>query len=121
MCASSRRPTGASATKPPPADIAPRAAHFVRRFATKYGKHIDAISERQLAVLEGYRWPGNVRELQHVIERAVILTQGSQLALGDWFGADPPPPSPAPSGRADEPAATLEAAERLHILKVLDE
>lgn len=103
------------------ADIAPLAAHFVRRFATKYGKHVDAISERQLAVLEGYRWPGNVRELQHVIERAVILTQGSQLALGDWFRDDAPPCSPAPSGRVDEPAATLEEAERLHILKVLDE
>ncbi|SAL27746.1 sigma-54-dependent Fis family transcriptional regulator [Caballeronia humi] len=103
------------------ADIAPLAAHFVRRFAAKYGKHIDAISERQLAVLEGYRWPGNVRELQHVVERAVILTQGSQLALGDWFRDDTPPSSPAPSGRADEPAATLEEAERLHILKVLDE
>ncbi|SAL79136.1 sigma-54 dependent transcription regulator [Caballeronia terrestris] len=103
------------------ADIAPLAAHFVRRFATKYAKHIDAISERQLAVLEGYRWPGNVRELQHVIERAVILTQGSRLALGDWFRDDTPPVSPAPSGRADEPAATLEEAERLHILKVLDE
>jgi PAS domain S-box-containing protein len=103
------------------ADIAPLAAHFVRRFAAKYGKHIDAISERQLAVLEGYRWPGNVRELQHVVERAVILTQGSQLALGDWFRDDTPPSSPASSGRADEPAATLEEAERLHILKVLDE
>jgi formate hydrogenlyase transcriptional activator len=31
--------------------------------------------------LEQYDWPGNVRELAHVIERAVILTDGRRLRL----------------------------------------
>jgi transcriptional regulator of acetoin/glycerol metabolism len=30
-----------------------------------------------------FAWPGNVRELQHVIERAVILTQGEQIGVED--------------------------------------
>ena len=30
-----------------------------------------------------FAWPGNVRELQHVIERAVILTQGSLIGVDD--------------------------------------
>ncbi|CAB3790020.1 Anaerobic nitric oxide reductase transcription regulator NorR [Pararobbsia alpina] len=93
-------------------DIAPLVAYFVRRYAAKYGKHIDAVPEARLGVLQGYRWPGNVRELQHVIERAVILTQGSQLALGDWFR------DVTPTARD---ALTLEDAERAHILKALEQ
>ncbi len=30
-----------------------------------------------------YDWPGNVRELQHLIEKAVILSDGSQLKISD--------------------------------------
>ena len=40
--------------------------------------HADA-----LRALVNFAWPGNVRELQHVIERAVILTQGSLIGLDD--------------------------------------
>ena len=29
------------------------------------------------------RWQGNVRELNHVIERAVLLAQDTQIRLGD--------------------------------------
>ena len=32
-----------------------------------------------MEVLANVSWPGNVRELQNLIERAVILTQGSYL------------------------------------------
>jgi PAS domain S-box-containing protein len=95
-----------------PEDVGPLVEHFVRHYSAKYGKHIEAVADVHLNVLRAYRWPGNVRELQHVIERAVILTRGSQLALGDWF-------------RDAKPEAcqtvTLEEAERTHILKVLEQ
>jgi formate hydrogenlyase transcriptional activator len=56
-----------------------------------------------------------VRELQHVIERAVILTRGAELALDAGILA------PAPGGQPGAPAIeTLEAAERSHILKALE-
>ncbi len=93
-------------------DIAPLVAYFVCRYAAKYSKRIDVVPEAKLSVLLGYRWPGNVRELQHVIERAVILTQGSELALGDWFG------SVTPTARGP---MTLDEAERAHILDVLEQ
>ena len=32
-----------------------------------------------------YHWPGNVRELENIIERAVIITHGTQLQFGDWI------------------------------------
>ena len=34
-----------------------------------------------MAALERYRWPGNIRELEHLIERAVILSSGSELRV----------------------------------------
>ena len=30
-----------------------------------------------------YRWPGNLRELRNAIERAVILSTGEKIGLGD--------------------------------------
>jgi DNA-binding NtrC family response regulator len=33
--------------------------------------------------MANFSWPGNVRELQHVVERAVILTQGGILGVDD--------------------------------------
>jgi DNA-binding NtrC family response regulator len=30
-----------------------------------------------------YPWPGNVRELEHAVERAVLLSEGEIIGLGD--------------------------------------
>ena len=38
-----------------------------------------------MEILQEYHWPGNVRELENIIERAVILSQGTRLELGEWF------------------------------------
>ena len=94
-------------------DILPLVTHFVHKYAAKYGKTIESVSEPQLAALQNYAWPGNVRELQHVLERAVILTQGTCLALGNWFQEARPG---SPSSRID----TLEEVERAHIVKALE-
>ena len=60
-----------------------------------------------------YAWPGNVRELQNVLERAVIISRGAELELGEW------PPAPA-TGPLEPPLRTLEEHERQHIVKVLE-
>jgi formate hydrogenlyase transcriptional activator len=66
-----------------------------------------------MAALCNYAWPGNIRELEHIIERAVILTQGAELALVNGFHQFTTSPEPSP-------LATLEEVERAHILKVLE-
>ena len=33
--------------------------------------------------MKRYAWPGNVRELENIIERAVVLTRGESLSLGE--------------------------------------
>ena len=88
------------------------ARHFTQEYASKMGKRIASIGERMLTALQHYPWPGNIRELRHVIELAVILTQGEELAFIDW--------GPPPKGLSESPVpATLDEAERAHILKVL--
>jgi two-component system, NtrC family, response regulator AtoC len=54
-------------------DLVLLTAYFVHHFAERYGKHIEAISDRALDLLRGHAWAGNVRELRNVIERAVIV------------------------------------------------
>jgi transcriptional regulator with GAF, ATPase, and Fis domain len=53
---------------------------FIDEFARAFGKRIDGISSRSMTELQQHSWPGNVRELRNVIERAVILANGSTLS-----------------------------------------
>src|SRR5205085_8666305 len=60
-------------------DIPLLADHFVARYAAKNGKTIRGLTRAALSALEAYGWPGNVRELEHAIERAVVLSRGSEI------------------------------------------
>ena len=64
-------------------DIPLIAEFFLRKFAAEHHKTIASFHPDAIRALVEYAWPGNVRELQHVIERAIILTQGGILGLGD--------------------------------------
>lgn len=60
-------------------DILLLANHFLQVFSNKYHKESRKISYKAADVLLNYNWPGNVRELQHVLERAVIMSDGSEI------------------------------------------
>ena len=62
-------------------DIPQLARHFVQEYAGRLNKPIDRIPDSVMNSLCRYAWPGNIRELQNVIERAVLLTKGSELEL----------------------------------------
>jgi len=64
-------------------DIPILVTHLVKQLGQKLGKTIEAVPHETMAKLRNYRWPGNIRELRNVIERAVIITQGSNLTLID--------------------------------------
>jgi formate hydrogenlyase transcriptional activator len=93
-------------------DIPLLVRHFAQKLAQRMKKRIEAIPSEAMQALQQYSWPGNVRELENFIERAVILTQGPDLfvPLAELKRA------PKSSGNS---SATLEQAEREHILKVL--
>ena len=83
------------------------------------------MSPDTIDALVAYDWPGNVRELENVIERALILSRGSVLAVGDILGR-----ASAPGGRRvtarptkealADPPLTLAQAERAHILSMCE-
>jgi two-component system response regulator HydG len=64
-------------------DILLLAQYFVERHAERSGKAVEGISPEAARKLRDYNWPGNVRELENCIERAVTLTQFSQLSVED--------------------------------------
>jgi DNA-binding NtrC family response regulator len=65
-------------------DILLLAGHFLTIYNKKYNRKLKGISAALQKKLLAYSWPGNVRELQHVIERAVIVTQSQMLAEEDF-------------------------------------
>ncbi|HVQ14080.1 MAG TPA: sigma 54-interacting transcriptional regulator, partial [Vicinamibacterales bacterium] len=60
-------------------DVPLLSGHFVADFARRMGKSVDRIGSLAAARLAAYAWPGNVRELANVMERAVILCEGSVI------------------------------------------
>jgi transcriptional regulator with GAF, ATPase, and Fis domain len=64
-------------------DILELSLHFVRKYAQRYGKRILKLDDPVIEQLKRYAWPGNVRELENIIERAVVLSRGESLSLGE--------------------------------------
>lgn len=71
-------------------DIPLLAEYFVERYAKKTGKKITRIGKKTLKLFQTYEWPGNIRELQNVVERAVVLCDGQELAVDEaWLRRNP--------------------------------
>jgi formate hydrogenlyase transcriptional activator len=93
-------------------DIPKLVHHLVNRFGRAFRKRIEAIPDDVMHLLETYDWPGNIRELENVIQRAIILSNGNALSIGDaWL----PTPERVPIGDS----VTLIDVERRHIVNVL--
>ena len=76
-------------------DIPALVAHFLATSPAADAKGIKGVTPGALSALFGYDWPGNVRELASVVERAVAVAEGPELAADDL--------SPVlQGGRADE-------------------
>lgn len=95
-------------------DIPILVRYFTQHYAVRMKKNIQTVSAEALEALSRYAWPGNIRELENLVERSVILTQGTDLQM---------PINELQMGRrpATVETATLEEIEREQILRVLDE
>jgi psp operon transcriptional activator len=72
-------------------DIVALANHFTKRFAIELGlKWTPSFSPSALAELQRYDWPGNVRELKNVVERAVYLSETSEISVITLNPFNPP-------------------------------
>lgn len=87
---------------------------FVRRFALAMNKEPVNISQSALKLLADYHWPGNVRELENIIERALVIGQGTEIT-----------PQDLPFSRKDLEGPSypksLKKMEAVHIKKILEE
>ncbi len=101
-------------------DIPALVAHFIEKYSATYGKDVSGIAPGTLNALLAHDWPGNVRELENVIERAVVLCQGTQIGADDLPATlRGPRPGPRPAGGLI-PGATLAQIEREAILRTLE-
>src|SRR5262249_36012322 len=62
-------------------DIPLLVRYFTQKYSTRMNKRIESVPLTMIEKLKRWTWPGNVRELENLIERSVILTSGSTLAL----------------------------------------
>jgi two-component system response regulator AtoC len=85
-------------------DVALLARHFIREFSRKFQKTFTDLAAESVRLLEAYPWPGNVRELRNMIERAVLLEEGTRL--------EPDHLPPEMLGRRTSPAPAAAAAMR---------
>jgi DNA-binding NtrC family response regulator len=60
-------------------DIPAMANAFCNRFSLAYKRELLQLSKSTLKVLLEYDWPGNARQLRNIIERAVVLTDRSEI------------------------------------------
>lgn len=60
-----------------PEDIVLLAQHFIDQYNQKFNKKFSKISAEAQALVLGYPWPGNVRELRNMIERIVLIEDGT--------------------------------------------
>lgn len=132
-----------------PLDIIPLAEFFLKRYSVNIGRDSLTLSAAAKNLLQHYSWPGNVRELENIVQRAVLLADGDQIASQDLeldlpqeiqasshspqhhqtSGANEPPNLGPQSGQNGTEIASIkseiwqdiESVEREHILKVLAE
>jgi two-component system, NtrC family, nitrogen regulation response regulator NtrX len=95
--------------------------HFLREFATAYGRKRKELTPEAYQVLNDYHWPGNVRELKNLIERIVILNPQVRIDSRHIPLPGTRKPVDRPLDRFGSLQEVREAAERDYILKKLEE
>ncbi|NLZ16486.1 MAG: sigma-54-dependent Fis family transcriptional regulator [Desulfobulbaceae bacterium] len=101
-------------------DVPLLTTYFVEKFADMNKRQVKGLTPDCMDLFIRYPWPGNVREMEHAVERGVILMRGDYLdvsvlpmALQRWAGLN--------QEAAVEEPATLKEAEKMLILKTLEE
>ena len=86
---------------------------ILHKIANEDATAVCEIDEEALDSLRQYSFPGNVRELENIIERAMIVSTGTELELSEWL------PKIDKSFSSPE-YTTLEEYEKKYILEVLN-
>jgi formate hydrogenlyase transcriptional activator len=96
-----------------PEDIPLLVQYFSQKYARRMQKQIESIPAIAMRKLTRWHWPGNIRELQNLVERAVILTRSSTLAIVV--------PELAGNGASSIPSHAGNSDEQDRIMRILKE
>ena len=97
----------------------PLLAHaFLKKFAKENERDLSGFTDAGLRKLMAYTWPGNVRELENAVERAVVMSEGTQVDTKDIV-------TPQATGVSEDigmliPGATMADLEKVAIEQTLD-
>jgi len=99
-------------------DIPVLVSHFIDLYSKRYHKPVTKVADNLISELSSYHWPGNIRELEHLIERSILLSEGTtithfpDLQLNSTLVKKGTPENPV--------IKTMEEMERDYILQILE-
>jgi len=95
-------------------DIPLLAKASVRKCCLELNKDEVNIALSAMKLLVDYDWPGNVRELENIIERALVIGGGKEIAAADlpFRGREP---------MREQLPKSLKSMEKIHIKRVIEE
>src|SRR5687767_7704501 len=104
-------------------DVQALAGFFIKRFSAELKKKMDGLDSEASKLLMRYNWPGNIRELENAIERAMLLAEGTQIAVDDLrlgdTGALGSPRDTSSIVKIPPTGIPLEDIERLAVVEAL--
>jgi DNA-binding NtrC family response regulator len=97
-------------------DIPALVHHFMDKYNKNTARPIKGISSKAMYTLQQYDWPGNIRELEHLIERSMLLSKGTEITEIDL-----PANHTVSSVQSDDifSVKTMHEMERDHIMSIL--
>ncbi|MDQ1334495.1 MAG: two-component system, NtrC family, response regulator AtoC [Thermodesulfobacteriota bacterium] len=64
-------------------DIPLLVRYFLGKYSRAFAKEVKGVSSQVMEILSRYPFPGNVRELENIIERAIALSEETELSVRD--------------------------------------
>ena len=101
-------------------DIPGLVSFIIGNYNRQFGRNIESVADESLTRLIQNDWPGNIRELQNILARAVVLSTGPVLKLGNEVLLSPvrrteaPNATPVVSEHSEDSFATADGAHPLH-------
>jgi DNA-binding NtrC family response regulator len=101
-------------------DIMPLANSFLKRFGAQANRNLTGFKADAIERLTAFDWPGNIRQLQNEIQRAVLLSEGDEVAAAD-LSITYVKTNPGAAEESDTSFTLLEGVERNAIVQMLKE